>query len=379
MLTKLARGQLEEADVKYFQNLITQLDVTFQPQVMHLWATNNEVDEMNRRVLNSMNQVGFISEAIDTSAKRQDIESAKKLPRQKTMGLPLRLVLKETAKYIVIANISTEDGIVNGAIGDLMQINKGQTVGGKEVAKRVWIKFDEPEVGSLTRQQIKNKLKPEGVHTDDMCNWTPIEITKLEFQLDNAEHYKVPRMQLPLVEALALTVHKSQGTTYQSVAFHIPKKLLKCNMLYVGCSRATSAQGFRIDHFPAKPPKPSSKVEHEMSRLRTPSYALNPRFSSIMKDIKPLSCMLHNIRSLKKYEDHDTDDSHNILLRSQLMFFQVTGSKSSDSYNIKNHIECCRIDSINANGKSGSICFVGESSQNKKITSNSRQKKHTLT
>ncbi|XP_050065359.1 uncharacterized protein LOC126554323 [Aphis gossypii] len=98
MLTKLARGQLEEADVKYFQNLITHLDITFQPQVMHLWATNNEVDEMNRRVLNSMNRVSFISEAIDTSAKRSDIESAKKLPRQNTTGLALRLVLKETAK-----------------------------------------------------------------------------------------------------------------------------------------------------------------------------------------------------------------------------------------------------------------------------------------
>lgn len=96
---------------------------------MHLWTTNNEVDEMKRRVLNSMNQVGFISEAIDTSAKRQDIESAKKLSRQKTMGLTLRLVLKETDKYMVIANISTKDGLVNRAIVEFIQINKGQTVG----------------------------------------------------------------------------------------------------------------------------------------------------------------------------------------------------------------------------------------------------------
>ncbi|KAF0711252.1 ubiquitin carboxyl-terminal hydrolase 25-like, partial [Aphis craccivora] len=245
MLTKLARGQLEKADVKHFQNHITYLDITFQPQMMHLWATNNEVDEM----ISSMNQVSFISEAIDTSAKRSDIESAKKFPRQKTTGLAL--------------------SIVNGAIGEFLQINKGQTAGGKEVAKRVWIKFDEPDVGSLTRQKIKNKLKPEGEHTDYMCKWTPIEIIKLEFQLGNAEHHKVTRMQLPLVEALALAVHKSQGATYQSVAFHIPQKFLKCNMLYVGCSRATSAQGLRIDYFPAKPPKPSAKVEHEMCRLRT--------------------------------------------------------------------------------------------------------------
>ncbi|KAF0717842.1 Uncharacterized protein FWK35_00027366 [Aphis craccivora] len=159
MLTKLDRGQLDGADVKYFQNLITHLDISFQPQVMHLWATNNEVDEMNRRVLNSMNQVSFLSEAIDTSAKRSDIESSKKLPRQKTMCLALRLVLKETAKYMVIANISTKDGIVNGAIEELMQINKGQTAGGKEVAKRVWIKFDELDVGSLSRPKIKKQTK----------------------------------------------------------------------------------------------------------------------------------------------------------------------------------------------------------------------------
>jgi len=53
MLTKLARRQLGEAVVKYFLNLVTQLDVTFQPQVMHLWARNNEVYDMNRIVLNS--------------------------------------------------------------------------------------------------------------------------------------------------------------------------------------------------------------------------------------------------------------------------------------------------------------------------------------
>ena len=212
-----------------------------------------------------------------------------------------------------------------------------------------------------------------------MCKWTPIEILKLEFQLGNAEHHKVTRMQLPLVEALALTVHKSQGATYQSVAFHIPQKFLKCNMLYVGCSRATSAQGLRIDYFPAKPPKPSAKVEHEMCRLRTPSCALIPRFSRIMTHNMPLSCMSHNIRSLKKYEAHINADI--VLLQSKIMFFQETGSKSTDTYTIKNHTECCRIDSIHANGKSGSICFVGESISHKEITCSTTllqdQKKNT--
>ncbi|KAE9522416.1 hypothetical protein AGLY_017175 [Aphis glycines] len=164
MLTKSARGQLEEADVKYFQNLITHLDITFQPQIMDLWATNYEVDEMNRR-------------------KQLNTGDSKHLNRRRH---------SERCNRRTHANKQWTD------------------CRRKEVAKRVWIKFDEPDVGSLTRQKIKNKLKPEGEHTGDMCKWTPIEIIKLEFQLGNAEHHKVTRMQLLLVEALALTVHKSQ-------------------------------------------------------------------------------------------------------------------------------------------------------------------------
>lgn len=335
MLTQLARGQLKETGVKYFQSLITTLDISFQPRVMHLWGTNKEVYDMNLRVINALNRVGYVSEAVDTSAKLADIEYAKKLPRQKTMGLPLRLVLKETVKYMVIANISTEDGIVNGAIGELMQINIGQTVGGKEVAKRVWIKFDESEVGSITRQQCKRKCTLEGEPIDDWNNWTPIDLIQLEFQLGNAGNRKITRMQLPIVEALALTVHKSQGATYELVSFHIPRKNLKCNMLYVGCSRATSVRGLRIDYFPENPPKPSAKVQQEMCRLRSSSCAVIPQFSAMMN--KPLYSISHNIRSLKKYEHHINVDS--VLLRGKLMFFQETGSKSTDIYNIKDHLE----------------------------------------
>ncbi|XP_050527999.1 uncharacterized protein LOC126898093 [Daktulosphaira vitifoliae] len=161
---------------------------------------------------------------------------------------------------MIVTNICTEYGIVNGAIGELMQINRTITASGKEVAHRVWIKFDEPEVGSITRQKVKGKLSSQGEVSDDWSHWTPIEITHLEFRIGNSENRKVTRTQLPLVEALALIVHKSHGATYENVAYHVPKKYLLCNMLYVGCSRATSAKGLCIDYFPFNPPKPSSKV-----------------------------------------------------------------------------------------------------------------------
>lgn len=64
---------------------------------------------------------------------------------------------------MVIANILTEASIF-GVICELIQ---GKTLKGKEVAKRVWIKFDEVDVDLLTRQQFKLKLKSESEFIDE--------------------------------------------------------------------------------------------------------------------------------------------------------------------------------------------------------------------
>jgi len=42
-----------------------------------------------------------------------------------TQGLPYILHFKTTAKYIIIVNIDTNDGLVNGTTGQLMQIDYG--------------------------------------------------------------------------------------------------------------------------------------------------------------------------------------------------------------------------------------------------------------
>ncbi|CAH1100918.1 unnamed protein product [Psylliodes chrysocephalus] len=52
----------------------------------------------------------------------------------------------------------------------------------------------------------------------------------------------VERKQFPLTLTEGLTVHKSQGSTYPSLALCLEKWLCKSH-LYIGCSRATKSFG----------------------------------------------------------------------------------------------------------------------------------------
>jgi len=53
------------------------------------------------------------------------LRHAQNMKTSETQGLPYILHFKTTAKYIIIVNIDTNDGLVNGTTGQLMQIYSG--------------------------------------------------------------------------------------------------------------------------------------------------------------------------------------------------------------------------------------------------------------
>ncbi|KAH7945811.1 hypothetical protein HPB49_015888 [Dermacentor silvarum] len=65
-----------------------------------------------------------------------------------------------------------------------------------------------------------------------MFDWVPIELRMFTLTLDRKTGLSCPRRQLPVVQASAVTVHKSQGATYSSVVYEYdrkhPQKLVYC-------------------------------------------------------------------------------------------------------------------------------------------------------
>ena len=81
--------------------------------------------------------------------------------------------------------------------------------------------------------------------------------------------YRIVRKQFPFIVAEALTIHKSQGDTYDCVVVHIELRMPR-NALYTALSRAKSASGLFVVGNLKLTNKLSEKdpVHLELERLR---------------------------------------------------------------------------------------------------------------
>lgn len=198
---------------------------------------------------------------ISASARERLLETAKKVPSHLTYGLCSELQLALGIKYMVTVNISVADGIFNGAVGTLMLVETGE--GAADVV-RVWLLFDNPTVGQQTRQTYKDYAAEQHINP----TWTPIDHTSKTIQLKKSTRSLISRKQLPIVCAESMTIHKSQGGTYESVVVTL-KKGMSLNQLYVAFSRVTKLSGLYLkgSFHPPAPSNATNLVRAEMTRL----------------------------------------------------------------------------------------------------------------
>ena len=110
-------------------------------------------------------------------------------------------------------------------------------------AELIYVRFDDDEVGHFTRNKPEARRNAASHRADP--SWTPI--CNLELSIVKSKNYQfvVKRRQLPIVECEAMTIHKSQGQTYERCAVDIRTKLDR-DLLYVALSRVTSIEGLYL-------------------------------------------------------------------------------------------------------------------------------------
>lgn len=161
---------------------------------------------------------------------------------------------------MVTSNIRTDDGLVNGSIGILKEIDFAGSCDGIKCPCKLWFEFENPNVGKKTRQEDSHRY---------FANLTPITKSKRNFVYQFRNRYDCCQ-QFPIVPAEAITIHKSQGGTYNQVAVHTNKRFTR-ELMYVACSRSTSASGlYIIGHFQkTKPFSKNSILMNEILKLKT--------------------------------------------------------------------------------------------------------------
>ena len=131
------------------------------------------------------------------------------------------LVLKVGAQVMLIANVNQEEGLVNGRLGIVTEVN----------AISVMVRF---------KGGYDTKI--------DMHEW------KLE------DNDKISRNQIPLILAYAITTHKCQGSTLDSAYIDIGSSIFEYGQAYVALSRVKNLDALYLHAYSRKSIRAHPKV-----------------------------------------------------------------------------------------------------------------------
>ncbi|KAK8771475.1 hypothetical protein V5799_025280 [Amblyomma americanum] len=338
LLTKIGDGAvLEDFEVELLESrFVDAEEAGSRSKAVRLYYSNADVDAYNDKIAKrSQDKVDHPARDFITGYRSQDEKyaAARALEtsgRVETGNLPATIALCAEKPYMLLKNIDITDGLVNGIAGKLKLIEydaKGEPC-------RVWLRCP-PGVGILA----KAKLAQRG-YRRNMNAWIPIDLMSMQFQLKGKllKHMSVKRTQFPLVPASAMTIHKSQGGTFDAVVYEYaanhPQKLV-----YVALSRATSLEGLYLTNkdgchkFTHRGPNPDRALKAEFERFQ--QHPLETAFSRCERLVEKSAVTIAtlNVRSLLLHNCEITSDA--MLMSAHALVFTETGVDKDTPETIK--------------------------------------------
>lgn len=213
LLNKIRVGEVGLHDLEPINNRIVTHDYEkVRREFITLATTNSVVNGINDSELNKIDEPLFTYEAQITD----DFPT-----EDRTLPVELTLNLKKGARVIFVKN---------------------------DKARR-WVNGTSGIVHSLDRDKILVKLDEEGFHT---VVTVPLEEWEnIKYEYDNEEQTVVPVVlgtlkQYPLKLAWAITIHKSQGMTFNKANIDFSKSPFTHGQTYVALSRCRTLEGMVV-------------------------------------------------------------------------------------------------------------------------------------
>lgn len=154
-------------------------------------------------------------------------------------GLSNEIIFKVGIKYMITFNIDVEDGLVNGECGILHSFTMGE-----ENIILIWLEFPQGRnVGLKAREKFKDYVEANKINEELI----PIAKGTAVITMRKNCYHQIMRKQFPIVTAEAVTIHKSQGQTYEALCLDFGRiKKATRQLLYVTMSRVTNLKNVYI-------------------------------------------------------------------------------------------------------------------------------------
>ena len=224
------------------------------------FPTRQEVDNANITRMNKLSGQPMTFQATDTGVSDVNV-------RNKILAnfmAPEALTLKKGAQVMLIKNMDAQ--LVNGSLGKIEAFMDEGTFRAYKDDEETFMRAQEPEEGSdeegkaearkkIAQARLKNSdgkggpywpmvrfALPDGTYRTILC-------LPEEWKTANQQgEITAKRMQVPLILAWALSIHKAQGQTLNRVKVDLGRVFEK-GQAYVALSRATSQAGLQVMRF----------------------------------------------------------------------------------------------------------------------------------
>ena len=217
----------------------------------------------------------------------------------KINGLLQSLNAAVGAVCIVSCNLSTVDGLINGAVCTMKHIDYRNSKNAN-IPSTLWVQFEDEHIGQLHCQDYKHYYGSGISNT-----WTSIFTQYRETALCNC---RAVRVRFPLIPAATVTIHKCQGSTLRNVVdmdvspFPYYAENLKAAQYfnqhahYVAASCVPSLSGLQIIDWSPEYIGVNKNVEEHMEHMN--KHKLKLCYMPLHKMKGSYKCSFLNTRSL---------------------------------------------------------------------------------
>ena len=179
--------------------------------VIHIFSTKENVAAHNYKKLIECSQPVARIDAIHQGVQ------AKAAPSDLAGGLEPVIYLSSNARVMLTSNLWLEKGLVNGAMGKVVEVCYKEGSSPPALPLSVNVRFDDYSGPTLANGTV------------------PITPITRSWFTANGES---SRQQLPLRLAYGMSIHKSQGLTLKNVVIDLGSKEFSTGLSFVACSRA---------------------------------------------------------------------------------------------------------------------------------------------
>lgn len=206
VLNRIRINRYADEDLSYINTLCFPNEKNEQEQII-LTTTNEHADELNRIEL----------EKIDQPIVTYTSNKTGKITEEITKIIPETLNLKRTAKIIITKNMP---GAANGSLGKITELHEDNvTVELLETKKKITCQYEKWEQFEYEWDDTNKKISSRKIG----------EYT-----------------QIPLRLGWAITIHKSQGLTFNAVKIDLTRGVFAPGQTYVALSRCKTLKNISL-------------------------------------------------------------------------------------------------------------------------------------